>query len=329
MKFSVKLLSFILSVVMALTCLAGCGELTANKTTVGIIQLMAHSSLDNCCEGIKLALDAKDIAYDVQVGSSTSPVDDCQGYASNMVASGKYSAIIAIATPAATAAYSAVQSASSDIPVIFCSVSDPIGSGLVDSIENPGNNCTGTCDAIDIAGQVKLIKSLQPDIKKLGVLYTTTESNSLAQLKTLKDEAEKVGITVIDKGINEAAELASAVAALLPKVDAVTNLTDNNVVDNMGTLLEQAKAAEIPVYGSEIEQVKKGCIASASLDYVALGKTTGNMAVDILNGAIAAETPVYTVTDSFLVANTDVLTEMGITLPDEYNDIMTVTTINE
>ena len=200
---------------------------------------------------------------------------------------------------------------------------------MVKSLDAPGNNCTGTSDTFDIPGQVKLIKAIQPGIKNLGVLYTTTEPNSLSQLATLKAEASALGITIVEQGINEAAELPTAVATLLPKVDAVTNLTDNNVVDNMGTLLEQAKAAKIPVYGSEIEQVKKGCIASASLDYVALGKTTGDMAIEILNGKNAAETPVLTVSDSFTVANSDVLSELGLSLPTGLGEIETVTTSAE
>ena len=332
MKNYTKIISIILSALLIVFAFAGCAT-TPGKSddakTVGIIQLMAHNSLDNCTNGIKQALDAAGIAYDVQIGSSTSPVDDCQSYAATMAASGKYSALIAVATPAATAAYSAVQNNSADIPVIFCAVSDPVSAGLAKSLEEPGNKCTGTSDAFDIPAQVKLIKALQPNAKNLGVIYTTTEANSISQLKTLKEEAAKVGLNIVDQGINEVAELASAVAALLPKVDAVTNLTDNNVVDNMGTLLEQAAAAKIPVYGSEIEQVKKGCVASASLDYVALGKTTGDMAVKVLNGTDASTLPVSIVSDSFLVANTDVLNTLGIELSGEYADIEKVTTVKE
>ena len=136
-------------------------------------------------------------------------------------------------------------------------------------------------DAFDIPSQVKMIKAFQPDLAKLGVIYTTTEPNSLSQLETLKSEAAKFGIEIVEKGINDATELPTVTANLLPEVQAVTNLTDNNVVENMSTLLEQANTAGIPVYGSEIEQVKKGCIAAASLDYVALGEKTAEMALGV------------------------------------------------
>lgn len=331
MKIAKKLLAVLLAVVLIAAAFAGCsasGKNSGGSTSgkVAILQYMPHSSLDNCTQGVKNALDSAGIEYDVQVGSSGSADSDCQSYAEQMASSGNYSAIIAVATPAAVSAYSAVRNASSNIPVIFCAVSDPVSAGLVNSVDEPGNNCTGTSDAIDIAGQVKLIKTLQPNIKNLGVIYTTTEANSISQLATLKAECDANGINLVQKGINEASELQAVSVSLVSEVDAITNLTDNNVVDNMSVVLEQANQKGIPIYGSEIEQVKKGCIASASIDYVALGEKTGNIAVDVLGGKSAATYPVVTVSDSFLVVNPDVASSLEITIPAELNDAQKVST---
>ncbi len=331
MKYAKKLLAVLLSVLLIAAAFAGCsasGNESGGSTSgkVAILQYMPHSSLDNCTQGVKNALDAAGIEYDVQIGSSGSADTDCQSYAEQMASSGNYSAIIAVATPAAVSAYSAVRNASSDIPVIFCAVSDPVSAGLVNSLEAPGNNCTGTADAVDIAGQVKLIKELQPDLKNLGVIYTTTEANSISQLATLKAECEANGINLVQKGINEASELQAVAVSLVNEVDAITNLTDNNVVDNMSVVLEQANQKGIPIYGSEIEQVKKGCLASASIDYVALGEKTGQIAVDVLGGKSAATYPVVTVSDSFLVVNPDVASTLGITIPAELDDAEKVST---
>ncbi len=335
MKKLKKILAVLMAVITVAAVLAGCSSNGNNSDNsnnsgkkVAILQYMPHSSLDNCTQGVKNVLDEAGIAYDVQIGSSGSADADCQSYAEQMV-SGGYDAIIAVATPAAMSAYSAVQNASSNIPVIFCAVSDPVAAGLVESMDAPGNNCTGTADAIDIEGQVKLIKQLQPGIENLGVLYTTSEANSISQLETLKSECDKAGINLISQGISEASELASAAAALIPQVDAITNLTDNNVVDNMSVFMEQAQTAKIPVYGSEIEQVRKGCVASASIDYVALGEKTGNMAIDILNGASAATYPAVTVTDSFVVVNPDVAAGLGLTIPAELDSVQKVSTTAE
>ena len=332
MKYAQMLFAVLLSVLLIAAAFAGCsasgkdsGGSTSGKK-VAILQYMPHSSLDNCTQGVKNALDAAGIAYDVQIGSSGSADTDCQSYAEQMASSGNYSAIIAVATPAAVSAYSAVRNASSDIPVIFCAVSDPVSAGLVNSLDAPGNNCTGTADAVDIAGQVQLIKTMQPNIKNLGVIYTTTEANSISQLATLKAECDANGINLVQKGINEASELQAVAVSLVNEVDAITNLTDNNVVDNMSVVLEQANQKGIPIYGSEIEQVKKGCLASASIDYVALGEKTGQIAVDVLGGKSAATYPVVTVSDSFVVVNPDVASTLGITIPAELNDAEKVST---
>lgn len=333
MKNLKKVLAVVLSMLLAAAIFAGCSAKENNETNtsntessqnkVAILQYMPHTSLDNCTQGVKNALDKAGIKYDVQVGSSGSADTDCQSYAQQMVASG-YDLVIAVATPAAMSAYSAVQNASADTPVVFCAVSDPVAAGLVETMEVPNKNCTGTADAIDIAGQIELIKTLQPEIKTLGVFYTTSEANSISQLKTLEAECAKAGIELKSQGIAEASELASAAAALIPQVDAITNLTDNNVVDNMNVFLEQANAAKIPVYGSEIEQVKNGCLASASIDYVALGERTGQIAVDILGGKDAKTYPAVTVTDSFLVINPDTASKLGITIPESLADVQQV-----
>ena len=105
---------------------------------------------------------------------------------------------------------------------------------------------------------------------------------------------------------------------LLSQVDCISNLTDNTVVSSLATILDKANAANIPVFGSEIEQVKLGCLAAEGLDYVALGKQTGKMAAKVLKGEKkASEMPFETITEAGLYLNTKVAENLGITVEDD------------
>ncbi len=300
-------------------------DAASDKLKIGIIQYVSHPSLDNCYQGIKEGLESSEykdkITIDLQNGMGTG--ETCDQIANTMVAN-EYDMIFAIATPAALSAYSAAKD--SDIPVIFCAVSDPVSAGLTASFDAGLENCVGTSDVLELDKQVELIKTLQPDVKKIGVLYTTTEANSLSQLKTLKEVCGAQDIEVVEQGVSGAADIPQAAANLASQVDCINNFTDNNVVNNLSVLLEKANAANVPVYGSEIEQVKNGCIASVSIDYVALGKKTAEMGVEVLNGKKCSEMAVQKISDGTPVVNTDVLAQFGIELPEAYADAEKVTT---
>lgn len=345
MKKIISVLIALALCVSAVFCFASCGEKAQNDTKdtdtsktvdtdspsktdpirVGVIQYMSHPSLDNCFEGIKEALTtlSPDIVIDRQTGSSASADADCTTYAKNMVASG-YDMIIAIATPAAKAAFTAT--ADTDIPVIFCAVSDPVLAGLVNTLEVPGDNCTGTSDVLDLEAQVNLITALQPDVKSIGILYTSSEDNSISNLARFREICDARNIEVVAKAVQNASDIPSAATGLAAEVDCINNFTDNNVVNNLSVVLSAADSYGIPVYGSEVEQVSNGCLASVSIDYVALGKVTGEMAFDVLEGADAASMAVRTISDATPVVNSDVLAALEIELPEEFADAEKVTT---
>ena len=301
------------------------GSASADSYKVGIVQFGSHPSLDNCYQGIEEALKSSAIAdkLDIYLQNGNFDSATCDTIAKNMVAK-EYDIIFAIATPAAVSAYSAA--ANSDIPVVFCAVSDPIAAGIVDDMDAPGGNCTGTADELNFNDQIDLIKALQPDVKNIGVLYTTSEANSVSHLSKFREIASSKGIEVIDQGVQGAADIPQAAATLAPKVDCINNFTDNNVVASLTVVLEQANAAGIPVYGSEVEQVSNGCIASISIDYVALGKATGDLGIRILGGESAGTIPVVRFSEGTPVVNTEVMEKFGIALPDAYANAEKVTT---
>lgn len=323
MKKTLRTLALILAVIMTVVCFTACssnGSNTDKQYKIGIIQYAPHPSLDNCYKGIVQGLkdagfeDKVNCTIDYQNGQGESETNNL--IASNMVSS-KYDIIIAIATPSAMAAYSAAKEA--NIPVVFSAVSDPVSAGLVKSLEAPDSGATGTSDALNLEGQMKMIRALLPQAKKIGVLYTTSEVNSVTHLKNFEKLAPTYGFTIESVGITDASEVASGAAALVSRgVDCVNNFTDNNVVNNLSVLLNATNSASIPVFGSEEEQVKNGCIASETLDYVALGQTTGKMAADVLGGKDINTMAVSVVTDSKPVYSSTVLEKFGLALPESY-----------
>lgn len=333
MKKAYKIFALVLSVVMIVCALSSCSGKSENSASdvkstdktlkIGVIQYMSHPSLDNCYQGIKEALDASGLNFEIdyQIGSSASADSDCASFAKNMVAS-EVDMIFAIATPAAKAAYSATDD--TDIPVIFCAVNDPVAAKLVQTADEPGDKCTGTSDVLDLEAQVNMIKAMQPDVKKIGILYTSSEDNSIANLARFKEICDAKGIEVVPSAVQNASDIPSAADELASKVDCINNFTDNNVVNNLSVVLSAADKYKIPVYGSEEEQVKNGCLASVSIDYVALGKVTGQMGVDVIGGEDITKMAVKTITDATPIVNTDVLKTLGMTLPADYTNAQTV-----
>ena len=313
--------------------LAACGSKTAvspsanasasgGKVKIGILQYATHASLDDCYTGILEGLkaegyeDGKNCTINYVNGQGEAETNNLA--ATNFVSEGD-DIIIAIATPSATACYGAAKD--KGIPVVFSACSDPVGAGLVTSLENPGTGATGTSDSLNFDGQLKMIRAMMPDAKTIGVLYTTSEANSVSQLAKLKELAPTYVFEIVDVGVTDASEVATGAQTLVSKkVDCIDNLTDNNVVNNLSVVTNATNAAGIPIFGSEIEQVAKyGCVASETLDYVALGKTTGEMAAKILKGTDVKTMPVSVVTDSKPVYSLKNMQQFKLTLPAEYS----------
>lgn len=301
---------------MSAALLAGSLSFTAcnsNKKTIGIIQFGTHESLNDCYNGMIKGLEDElkeefdNYVIDRQNSNFDPAVSAAQ--ASSFV-SKRTSIIGAIATPSAMAAASA---AKGSIPVVYCAVSDPKSAGLTEM-----KNVTGSSDLLDFDSQLALIKSFIPDVDKIGVMYTLGEANSLSQIETLDEKAKALNIEIVRQAITNASEIPTATDTLLNKnVDCLTNLTDNTVVGALEIILAKTNAKKIPVFGSEIDQVKNGCLASASLDYVTLGERTGAIMAKILKGEATASNDIaIKIEDSFNCYSAKVATQLGITLPE-------------
>lgn len=325
------------AILTAVSLMAGCGQTAAapetvaasrentdaadQKTyTVGISQFAEHGSLDNCREGfleglkeagIEEGVNLKVIFDNAQTDTATA------GMIADNYVSQKVDLICAIATPSAMSAYNACMN--TEIPVIYTAVSDPQAAGLAAADGTPEGNISGTADTLPVAAQLKMIREILPDAKKIGILYTTSEANSLSTIETYKELAGEYGFEIVDTGINTLADVDMAAADMVSKVDCISNLTDNTVVQGLQTVLAKANAAKIPVFGSEVEQVKNGCLASEGLDYIALGKQTGAMAAKVLKGEAKASDLKFEVCEGAnLYINTQAASDLGITFPENY-----------
>jgi len=232
--------------------------------------------------------------------------------------------ICAIATPAAQAAFNYAQD--EEVPVIYTAITDPVGAALANADgTNPGQ-ITGTSDLLAVEAQLKMIRALMPDAKKIGILYVTSETNNTLPLNMYNELAPVYGFEIVAKGISAGADIPLALDSLLPQVDCLSNLTDNTVVSYLAMVLEMAGEAGKPVFGSEIEQVKLGCVAAEGLEYLELGRQTGRMAAKVLKGeAKASEIPFELITNSYLYVNKTAMAQFGIELPadlaDRANDV--------
>ena len=317
-----KLFSKLSIIALALTLATGCaaGGTASDKTSsesvtvkkIGILQYGQHPSLDNCrtgfLQGLKNAglVEGTDFTVDYQNAGFDDATNTqiAQGFTAK-----NYDMIVAIATPSATAAYAAVEG--KDIPVVFTAITDPVAAGL------DKGNVTGTSDKLPVDAQLEMIRKIQPDAKTIGILYTISEPNSVSAIAEYQLKAPNYGFTIEAIGVTAQSEVTQAADTLISKkVDCLSNLTDNNVVGVLSAVLEKTNAAKIPVYGSEVEQVKIGCVAAAGIDYVKLGETTGLIAAKILKGETTADQiPFETITEYGYYTNSAALSQMGLTLP--------------
>ena len=321
-------LAVLLTAAMATAMAAGCGKSSDSGSdkkesyTIGIEQFAEHGSLDNCREGFLKGLEDEGIKegdnLTVKYKNAAADMGTAKQISDSLV-SDKVDLVCAIATPSAQSAYNAAMKA--DIPVIYTAVTDPVAAELADKDGKPVGEVTGTSDKLPVEEQLKMIREMLPDAKKIGIMYTTSEANSVSALAKYKELAGDYGFTIVDKGIAQTADISLATDELLTEVDCLTNLTDNTVVASLATILDKANKQNIPVFGSEIEQVKIGCLAAEGLDYVALGKQTGKMAAEILKGEKkASEMNFETITEPGFYVNEKVAENLGVTVPQDLAD---------
>lgn len=309
-----KLLSYILILTTIISLSLFTTACKSKIPVIGISQYGEHASLDNCREGFLQGLKEAGLieGKDFKINYQNAGFDDsivtqiANNFASNNVA-----LMCGIATSAATACFAAAED--KDIPVIFTAITDPVEAKL------DKGNITGTSDKLPVTAQLDLIRKMQPNAKKIGIIYTTSEPNSISAIEEYKEKAPEYDFIIEAIGVTAQSEVTLAVDNLIAKkVDCLSNLTDNNVVGVLSTILDKTTQAKIPVYGSEVEQVKLGCVASAGIDYIELGKRTGQIAARVLKGENAADIPYEIISEFNIYKNSKALKEFNLTIPAEF-----------
>ena len=322
MKKFQKITSALMALTLSLSLVACSGkpaetpaaaEESGKTYSIGISQYGEHASLDNCREGFLQGLAQAGIeeGMNLKVDYQNAGFDDnIAAQIGQQFSAENVDLMVAIATPSAVACYAAAED--KDIPVIFTAITDPVQAKL------DSGNITGTSDKLPVEAQLDLIRQLQPEAKTIGIIYTTSEPNSVSAIEEYKAKAPDYGFEIDTVGVTSQAEVTQAADTLIShKVDCFSNLTDNNVVGVLAAILEKTDEAGIPVYGSEIEQVKLGCVASAGIDYFELGRQTVAMAAKVLTGEASAYDMDYeTISEYGIYVNSAALEAMNITLPD-------------
>ena len=329
-KTTKKFMTVLMILVLSMAMMAGCGtddsrgDASQDKVfKVGILQLMEHPSLntirESIIEGLSEAgyVDGENLEIDYKNGQND--MTNMKTIAQTFVAD-KCDVIVAIATPAAQA----VLSETTEIPIIFAAVTDPVDAELVDSLENPGGNVSGTSDEVSAEAIMELAKQITPGFKTIGALYSAGEDNSDSVVKGLKEYAAANGYEVVESTVTNTSEVQQAAQYLADKVDVVYSPIDNTVASSMAVATEIFNNAKIPFYVSADSMVQDGGLATYGIDYTVLGKETGKMVAQIFGGADVSKMAVVKMSDMNIYVNTKTADAIGVEIPQSILEKATV-----
>ncbi len=318
-----KKLKMILTILSITLILIACEDsnTTENKDLlkIGVLQYTSHEALDATYDGFISELSNLGLVenedYVIDYHNAQGDTANTETIASKIV-NDNPDLIYAIATPAAQA----IANKTSDIPVIFSALTDPISAGLVESNEKPNTNISGVSDLTPVKRQIELMKEIAPDTKRVGVVYANSEDNSRYQASIAEAEIKALGMDYIDASVSDANQLQQVVESLVGKVDAIYVPTDNLVAESYSIVTNIAYDNNIVTVSGESGMVLAGGLITDGIEYLSVGKRAGAMAYDVLvNKADISLIPVVYLEESdlSLYVNITVADHLGIIIPDE------------
>jgi len=282
--------------------------------TVGICNYVDDASLNQIVDNIKSQLTVlgteNNVTFEIAYDNCNADANVLSQIIANFAAD-EVDLMVGVATPVAMAMQSATED--NQIPVVFAAVSDPLATGVVDSLEKPGHNITGTSDYLDTTAVMNLILAANPDIAKVGLLYDVGQDASTTAIADAKAYLEDKGIEYVERTGTTVDEVTLAAQALISDgVEAIFTPSDNTIMQAELSIYELLAEAKIPHYTGADSFALNGAFLGYGVDYANLGVETANMIADILvNGKSPAETPVKTFDNGTATINTEICEQLG------------------
>ena len=290
------------------------GETASTVYKVGICNYVDDASLNQIVENIQNRLieigKEKGVTFQISYDNCNADAAVMNQIISNFEAN-DVDLLVVVATPVAMAMQAATEE--SGTPVVFAAVSDPVGAGLVETLETPGKNVTGTSDYLDTNAIMNLIFAANPDAKKIGLLYDMGQDASTGAIAAAKDYLNAQGVEFVEHtGTNNEEVSMAAQAFVADGVDAVFTPTDNTIMTAELSIYEKIAESGIAHYCGADSFALNGAFLGYGVDYANLGVATADMVADILvNGADPATTAVQTFDNGIATVNTEICDILG------------------
>ena len=286
---------------------------------IGVLQLLSHPALDSIYKGLE-----EELARQVYENGKNIKIDlqNAQGEQSNLalmsgkLVSEKNDILVGITTPATLS----LANVTKDIPIVMAGITYPVEAGLIASEDKPGNNITGVSDRTPIKQQLELIKQIIPNLKTLGLLYTSSEDNSIKQIEEAKKYAEELGINIKLASIANTNDIQQVTESLASEVNAIFVPIDNTIASAMATVVKVTDKFKVPVFPSADTMVKDGGVLGLGVDQYQIGVSTAKVLIDILKGGKPAEMPIVLANKSIIYLNEAQAKKLGLEIPADIKE---------
>ena len=291
----------------------------AERLNISVSQFVEHPALDAVLKGFQDEIESAGLEVDYAVHNAQANTA-ITGQIAQQIAGENPDLVLAIATPSAQACAQVTTKTPhmARTPLLFSAVTDPLGSGLVNDMDQPGKNITGTSDMTPIDKHMAMIQTIHPDIQTLGLIYNSGEANSKTLAKLVRQECAKLGIKVQEATAARSSEVYQAAKSLVGRSQAVYVPTDNTIVSALESVAKVCTDNNLPLYAADVDSVPRGAVAALGFDYYEHGRQTGNMAVRILkHGQDPGQMPVEMQKDLKLHINLQAARAIGVDIPED------------